>query len=263
MTSLNCCSGVKDTCIPQGKVVRIGKVDTYVAKGAREDKSKVIIIATDVFGYLVPNPKNIADKLALETGYNVYVPDLFHGRELPDLVFDQMLVVRKVNVVYMVWIYLTAAFRMLYFMVINSQKESIGIIQDLMSALQEQEVTTFGIQGYCWGGKVSLTMASRGQVKCAVACHPGALMLSPTFPQVCKDIDCPALYILAEFDQEIKAKQVATLRDIVAGKDDQSVHWYEGTTHGFAVRGEEDQPVVRAARQDALEKQIDFFKKYL
>lgn len=38
---------------------------------------------------------------------------------------------------------------------------------------------------------------------------------------------------------------------------------YPGTQHGFAVRGSKADPAVNAARQDALQQGIGFFKQHL
>jgi dienelactone hydrolase len=77
------------------------------------------------------------------------------------------------------------------------------------------------------------------------------------------------LYCLAEIDREIGPAQLSQIREITGDNskskdpDYQKVLFYPGTLHGFAARGEESNPVVKAARQDALEQQIEFFKKYL
>ena len=39
--------------------------------------------ATDIFGLGIPNGKLIADALAQQTGFAVYVPDLFDGAWVP------------------------------------------------------------------------------------------------------------------------------------------------------------------------------------
>jgi dienelactone hydrolase len=107
-------------------------------------------------------------------------------------------------------------------------------------------------------------------VKCGVACHPGGLSLGPiTFPDCFKNQSKPMLYCMAEIDREIGPQRLKEIEEIVIenskGKEmnHQEVLFYPGTIHGFAVRGEESNPIVSAARQDALEKQFKFFKKHL
>ena len=39
--------------------------------------------------------------------------------------------------------------------------------------------------------------------------------------------------------------------------------YYNGTTHGFTVRGNENDPIVVAARDDALDNAAQFFHKVL
>lgn len=126
----------------------------------------------------------------------------------------------------------------------------------------------------CWGGKVVLEgclVEGLGDiVKCGVACHPGAFDLGKhSYPEVFKKQSKPMLYCLAEIDREISPKQVEEIKEICVknseGKDDgfQTAILYPGTLHGFAARGEDFNPAVKAARQDALERQFEFFKKHL
>ena len=78
-----CCVGGRiDEGEPKGKVEEIGGVKCYVAESKTGSKEFAVVIATDVFGYTLPNVRLIADSYA-EQGYYCLVPDMFQGSEPP------------------------------------------------------------------------------------------------------------------------------------------------------------------------------------
>jgi len=64
-----------------GKTVKYGPTDVYIAepKQGAGDKSKAVLLLTDVFGLGLVNNKLLADDWA-RAGYYTYVPDLFRPR---------------------------------------------------------------------------------------------------------------------------------------------------------------------------------------
>lgn len=40
-------------------------------------------------------------------------------------------------------------------------------------------------------------------------------------------------------------------------------YYWDGCTHGFAVRGDMNDPKVKAGKEGSFEKSVAFFKKYL
>lgn len=69
----------------EGKTVKYGPTDVYIAepKQGAGDKSKAILLLTDVFGLGLVNNKLLADDWA-RAGFYTYVPDLFDGDYLTD-----------------------------------------------------------------------------------------------------------------------------------------------------------------------------------
>lgn len=61
---------------PSGETVKEYN-GAYLAPGA--DKSKAVILLTDMFGLPLVNCKIMADQLAEKLGYDVWVPDMFDG----------------------------------------------------------------------------------------------------------------------------------------------------------------------------------------
>jgi dienelactone hydrolase len=89
----------------------------------------------------------------------------------------------------------------------------------------------------------------------------------PSFVQVPLDIEkitTPGLFILAEQDQVFTPVMHATSEKLCQdASKDVEFKLYKGTAHGFAVRGQEQDPVVREARDDAMGKMVAFFERTL
>ena len=85
MSQLACCGGFIDEGQPSGKEENITGVDCYVAIPASDSgksqasSTAVVVIATDVFGFRLPNARLIADSFAKELSVKCIVPDLFQG----------------------------------------------------------------------------------------------------------------------------------------------------------------------------------------
>lgn len=117
------------------------------------------------------------------------------------------------------------------------------------------------IQGYCWGGKIAVLLAQKPDaVDVICSAHPGGLSI----PKDIDSIQRPVAFILPEKDMEIKAPQVQSIRDSLATKTFSSeVKHYPNMSHGFAVRGNEDDPEVSEQRLDAFRLAVKFFKNFL
>lgn len=63
---------------PNGTEDVIHSLQTYVASG--DSMKGVIVIIPDVFGWVLPNVRLLADGFARKTGLTVYVPDFMSGR---------------------------------------------------------------------------------------------------------------------------------------------------------------------------------------
>ena len=58
---------------PSGKDETVGGIPTYVSKGSNGKAS--IVLATDIFGLGITNPKIVADKLSKQTGFTGEKPE--------------------------------------------------------------------------------------------------------------------------------------------------------------------------------------------
>lgn len=77
----DCTKGVELSGEPTGVILDIQ--GAYFAAGPQETSSRAIILLTDIFGLPLKNSKILADNLAKRLNCDVWVPDLFNGREFP------------------------------------------------------------------------------------------------------------------------------------------------------------------------------------
>jgi carboxymethylenebutenolidase len=77
MTRPSCHEGFLIPGEPKGSM--IGPDYFTPAPSDATERTKAIVLFTDIFGLPSPNPKIIADHLAEHVGVAVWVPDLFNG----------------------------------------------------------------------------------------------------------------------------------------------------------------------------------------
>ena len=77
MTCTYCYKGFVLPGEPKGSMV--GQAYFTPAPTDATQKTKAIVLLTDIFGLPLPNPRIVADQLAEQVGVDVWVPDLFNG----------------------------------------------------------------------------------------------------------------------------------------------------------------------------------------
>ena len=65
---------------PKGTMV--GQDYFTAAPNDATQRTKAIVLLTDIFGLPLPNPRIVADHLAEQVGVDVWVPDYFNGASL-------------------------------------------------------------------------------------------------------------------------------------------------------------------------------------
>lgn len=277
MTSIACCAGFIDEGTPQGKIEIYDKIPCYITRPISDQQEPhhtlhphiAVIVATDVFGFSIPNTRLIADSYAKEGGVIAVVPDLFEGKEPPaDLLdtinslSDNISIFSKIyGVLRLIWYFIPFIIRV-------TPQDGVNRIEKVIHYLKTNHgITHVAVQGYCWGGRIAVNLAQKDDlIDVYTSAHPGGLSL----PKDIEGLKKPGCFILPEKDFEIKEKQVALIREILKRKDEESktshpslVKDYPNMVHGFAVRGNEKDPEVKKARQDAFQTSLDYFKKVL
>jgi dienelactone hydrolase len=130
----------------------------------------------------------------------------------------------------------------------HREATTLPIVHKICDALQ---APTYGIkklaaQGYCYGGYYSITLAVLGRVDAFLAIHP-----SGTTPELIGRVQRPGCFLLAANDFSFPPAKVAAARAQLEEKaPSDSLRFefkeYAGVKHGFAIRGNERDPTVRA-----------------
>jgi dienelactone hydrolase len=75
-----CVTGFIHDGAPKGTVGTIANLPTYIAKPpTSEDKTAVIVVIPDLFGWDFINNRLLADEYAEKLGKTVYLPDFMNG----------------------------------------------------------------------------------------------------------------------------------------------------------------------------------------
>lgn len=137
---------------------------------------------------------------------------------------------------------------------------------DYLAARPEVRGETFGITGYCMGGKMSLTVAGRvpDRVAAAMSFHGGGLVTDePDSPHRLADSIRAFVYVgAAENDQTYTPEQSEILEKALTDAGvDHTIEWY-AALHGFAV--DDHAPVYdEAAAQRHWAAMREVFGRYL
>ncbi|RYG63456.1 hypothetical protein EON64_15910 [archaeon] len=265
MTSLACCGGVVDKGTAEGLEEVWDGISCYVAPTAYITNTQVaVIIATDIFGYKLPNARLIADKFSKELGVLAVVPDSLQGNEPPaDLMTSfETLSETQASVFAKSYAAMRLAWYATPFLLHNGPAGTVQKLERIVTYLRTHRgIAKIAMQGYCWGGRAAVLLAQKKSVVDVIcAAHPGGLKI----PRDIELIQQPVLFILPEKDFEIKAPQVKEIEDTLQRQGGvHAVKFYAGMQHGFAVRGSEEDEEVCSARKDAFMTAAAFFKDVL
>jgi carboxymethylenebutenolidase len=114
-----------------------------------------------------------------------------------------------------------------------------------------------GVVGFCWGGGVAHTLATRMPDLAAAVPFYGT---SPE-PAEASKVRAPLLVHLAETDERINARWPAYAAALKEANVPHEAHTYPGTQHGF--NNDTTPRYDEAAAKLAWQRTVDFFKKHL
>jgi dienelactone hydrolase len=269
----DCAQGYLDSGLPQGTEIKVKGVATYVSFSTKAEGSegridgRAVVIFTDVFGYELVNVRLIADAFAA-SGLTCYVPDLCKGTAMKADVWDPIILPAPTGTGLCARVagglkFAVSLPSLISWMKKHGVKDTLPIIDSFLDGLKEsQNVTSVGVVGYCWGGCFALLMGgshTRDDIAAVATAHPSNAKIPGDFEALRK----PALIHLAEKDFLISHAQAGEIINIAEKKVHVTAKIMKGTTHGYAVRGNEDDEQVAEARKETLKEQIDFFKAHL
>lgn len=236
---------------------------------------------SDIFGIPLPNNRLIADAYAKSGNYLVYLPDFFKGDPVPLKVADVLIPTdaSKQSMFSKYGGMLASAPTFVMWMTRHKEAPTNKTCMDFLEALRRDtpKETKIGMVGFCWGGRYALRAAreenmieidgvKKPLVDAVVALHPSNLV----FPE---DVAKPVVPVSIGWglqDEGVNIEQKGKVETIheQERKDGRKMpelenQVYEPGRHGFAVRGNPDDPKERKALEDSLTQVVDWFGKFL
>lgn len=225
---------------PKGEYVTIDGLKTY--KTGPPSSKRALLIIYDIFGYY-PQILQGADILAnsdKEQQYQVFMPDFFEGKPADISWYppDNDEKGRKLGE---------------FFKTTANPQKAVERVPQVVKAIEEKYsgIESWGIVGFCWGGKIVNLSSQKGTLfKAAAACHPA--MVDPS--------DAPGVSIpyamLPSKDEDKSA--VEEWQSKVTTKN--IVKWFPDQVHGFmAARGDLEKESVKNDYVKAYQILLEFF----
>ncbi|KAF8205284.1 Alpha/Beta hydrolase protein [Mycena galopus ATCC 62051] len=244
----NCFKGVTHDGTPEGQMTELGGVPCYVATPETSyPKDKIVLFLTDAHGMLLVNNKLLADDYA-RNGFKTIVPDLFNGDAVP-----------------VASLHLDAPpFDWPSWLLNHGSAQTRPLLDAVIAALKAEGVTEIACSGYCFGARYTFDLAFERLIKVAVVAHP-SLLKRPQDIETYRDKATAPLLINGcthdpVFPPEDQEKADEILADFAPGY--KRAYW-EGASHGFALKGDLSDPEVWAARTGAFKVTVEWLVKYL
>ncbi|BBN11113.1 carboxymethylenebutenolidase [Marchantia polymorpha subsp. ruderalis] len=220
-------------------------VDVY-ASGSSTSSSAIVFIC-DIYGYEVPQARNLADKLGA-TGHYVIVPDFFDKDFFyspnPENLYEGL----------PEWLGR------------HPQPQAIERASKMIDILRTKGVKKVGVMGNCWGAKIaiSLLFGDKGDkgADAGVMNHPSFL----THDDV-KAVKVPLAILAAGIDFITPPEMAREFAEILANHpevgDRSFVKVFEGVEHGWTTRYDTGDQTACQRAEEAHQDAISFFGKYL
>ncbi|ANB11213.1 protein AIM2 [Sugiyamaella lignohabitans] len=225
-----------------GRLIDLNGVETYISGEKNASSKKAVLFLTDVFGHKYINNQLLADEYA-KAGYLVVVPDLFKGDpRSPDSVPGA-----DPNELRTKWL------------PNHTPEITRPIVEKAVEGLKKEYSPEFvGTVGYCFGARYVLQQLATDNVNAGAIAHPSGVTIEDV-----RAVRKPLLIIGAETDgaytPELQKQTEDVLREI---KATYFTTLASGVSHGFAVRGDITNPIVKFAKEKALRDTVDWFNAF-
>ncbi|KAJ7233088.1 dienelactone hydrolase endo-1,3,1,4-beta-D-glucanase [Mycena rebaudengoi] len=243
----DCVTGVTHDGTLEGKFESLSGVRSYVATpGVDYPKDKVLLFLPDGFGLDLPNAQLLADDFA-RNGFKTVIPDYLNGDPIP---VDAMSPGKNFDI--------GEWFKT------HGSTETRAPLDKVIAALKAEGVTYFGGTGYCLGGRYVFDLAFEGVLSASVVSHPSLLQIPADLEKYVSVAKAPLLInsctIDPQFPPEAQAKADELFEDFAPGYKRE---YFDGCTHGFAVRGDLSDPKVKAGKEGAFKTAVEWLIKYM
>ncbi|EAZ63547.1 hypothetical protein PICST_69023 [Scheffersomyces stipitis CBS 6054] len=218
---------------PIGTHKTILGLNTYQV-GAEYGNDRIIVILVDVHGNKFNNTLLLADELS-KAKYQVLIPDILSNDPVDGQDFATWLPKHGPEI-------------------------TAPIVDAFLKAVNDELKPKFlaGI-GYCFGAKyVIQNLSSKGHLSAGAVAHPSFVTIEEV-----SAIKKPILISAAETDSiftvELRHQSEAELIKIGARYQ---LDLFSGVEHGYSVRGDISNPVVKYAKEKTLDDQVRWFNQF-
>jgi len=241
--------GVTHEGTPTGKWEQIGGVDSYVATPAGDyPQNKAILFLSDAFGAQHLNTQLLADDFAAN-GLKTIVLEYFDGDPVP-----------------LEFLNAGTTFNIADWILNHTQEKTRPIVDKVVEALKKAGVTELAATGYCFGGRYTFDLAFENIIKVAVVSHPSFLKIPEDLEKYAATSKAPLLINSCTVDITFPLEASAKADEIFGdGKfaPGYKREYFEGCKHGFAVRGDLNDPKVKAGKEGSFKASVEWIKKHL
>eukprot|EP01006_Ploeotia_vitrea_P063836 TRINITY_DN8635_c0_g1_i1.p1 TRINITY_DN8635_c0_g1~~TRINITY_DN8635_c0_g1_i1.p1 ORF type:complete len:238 (-),score=38.80 TRINITY_DN8635_c0_g1_i1:120-833(-) len=221
---------------PTGETIKQNGLEIYVKKGG----PKAIIVFYDIFG-MHPNTYQDCDKIAESTGFTVVMPDFFKSEKWPA---DKP---PKERPEIIAWVKGGGGWEV-----------AQPYLEDtVLPYLKGNDVTSVGLLGFCWGGKMGFLASGAGLVKAVASAHPSFITAEEA-----KVLTGPTCIIPSKDEPPME-----DIQEVLSNNQFKDVNiWnrFEDMHHGFcSARGDLTVPEQAARVTEALNIFAKWFSEQL
>ncbi|KAF8677884.1 hypothetical protein AX14_004748 [Amanita brunnescens Koide BX004] len=243
----DCVKGVRHEGTPSGKFEKIAGVDCYIATPTGDyAQDKVLLYLPDALGLHI-NAHLLVDDFA-NNGFKTISLDYYNGDPISDTILTSF---RDIDIP--AWL------------ARHGEDVTRPIVDNVIDALKEQGVKKFAATGYCFGGRYVFDLAFDHVIEVGIVSHPSLLKNPEDLEKYAAVAKAPLLINSCPVDGQFPPEAQAKADEILGnGKfaPGYTREYFEGCTHGFAVRGDLNDPKVKAGKEGAFKAAVEWLKSH-
>ncbi|KAJ7060931.1 dienelactone hydrolase endo-1,3,1,4-beta-D-glucanase [Mycena amicta] len=246
----DCFKGVRHEGTPEGKIEQLAGVDCYIATPAGDYASdKAVLFLTDVFGLSLLNNKLLVDDFA-RNGFYTVMPDMFEGDAIPADAMDA--VTHRLD----------PAFDRERWFAAHAPELVLPIVEKVVAVLKERGITRIAATGYCFGARPTFDLAFTNSIHVSAITHPGRIAFPADLEKYAAVSTASLLINSCEVDPAFPEEACKAADGIFGeGRFEPGYRreWFAGCKHGFAVRGDMSDPLVKKGKEGAFKACVEWF----
>ncbi|KAK9379898.1 dienelactone hydrolase [Kockiozyma suomiensis] len=239
MPTACCAAGYQHDGTPTGDVTAFEDLEIYTAKPSVAEPKKAILYLSDIYGFPVVNHKLLSDNFAKQ-GYLTIYPNLFGDDPAPWPRTDE--------------------FDFPAWREVHNIEVTEAIINKAIAYTKKEfpSVVQFFAVGYCFGGKYVVRLLDQAKIDAGFVAHPTFVT-----DEELRAIQGPLSIAAAEVDHLMpEEKRHLTERILKEIGATYILTLYSQVEHGFAVRGNPNEPATLWANEAAFIQAVQWFNRF-